>query len=296
MQAERFVLDPITLLLIVDIGAETLLGSLPNKPVMTPQAAWQLFDWWYELERHHRGTAGHAATTSNGNLVIIPVTAEQRRSVQAFWQRVWNTIRQHLELLEPPPLMNPELQKCVSLIGSPVVSSMALAAAQGWAYVTEEAMLAAVAKHIANAKVGSLHRLFAVGATRAWWLPSQAVIHMATMIHHGWSWVSFPVSMIRTALRLPAPQRQRTVELLLRQIKKSEAAVAVRTLFNLLRDIDKNVYPDVDPSRLRKLAVECLPSGLRREVRTQLAKDFERRHPSRVHRASRRCLERWANS
>lgn len=295
-EAERLVLDPITLLLMVDIGAESLLGSLPNKPVMTPQAAWQLFDWWYELERHHRGTAGHAATTSNGDLVLIPVTAEQRRSVRAFWWRVWNAIRQHIELVEPPPLTNSNLQKCIPLVGEPVISGMALAAVKGWAYVTEEGMLAAVAKHIANAKVSSLHRLFAVGATHAWWRPSQAVGHMATLIRHGWSWVSFPVSMIRTALCLPAPQRQRTVELLLRQIKKSEPTVAVRTLFDLLRDVDKNVYPDVDPSQLRKLAVECLPSGLPREVRTQLAQSFERRHPSRIHRASRRCLERWAHS
>src|SRR6185437_1906476 len=129
--AERLVLDPITLLLMVDIGAEPLLGSLPKRPVMTPQAAWQLFDWWYELERHHRGTAGYASTTSNGDLVIIPVTAEQRRSVHVFWQRVWSAIRQHIELVEPPPLVNYDLLKCVPLVGRPVVSGMALAEAQG---------------------------------------------------------------------------------------------------------------------------------------------------------------------
>jgi len=294
-KAERVVLDPITLLLMIDIGAEPLLGSLPKKAVMTPQAAWQLFDWWYELERHHRGTAGHAATTSNGDLVIVPVTAGQRRSVRAFWQRVWNTIGQHIELIEPPPLTNPDLQKCIPLTGRPVVSGMALAAAEGWAYVTEEGMLAAVAKHIANTKVGSLHRLFAIGAAHSWWRPSQAVGHMATLIRHGWSWVSFPVSMVRTALHLPPPQRQKTVELLLRQIKKAEPAVAIRTLFDLLRDVDKNVYPDVDPSWLRKLAIECLPSSLSRETRPQLVQSFALRHPGRIHRASRRCLERWAN-
>lgn len=288
-------LDPITLLLMVDIGAEHLLGLLPKKPVMTPQAAWQLFDWWYELERHHRGTAGHAATTANGELVIIPVTAQQRRSVQAFWQRVWDTISQHIELVEPPPLTNPDLHNCIPLVGTAVISGMALAAAQGWAYVTEEGMLVAVGKHIANAKVGCLHRLFAIGAAHGWWRPSQALGLMATLIRHGWSWVSFPVSMIRTALRLPAPQRLKMVELLLRQIKKSEPAVAVRTLFDLLRDVDKNIYPDVDPSRLRKLVVECLPSGLPREVRTRITQDFARRHPSRIHRASRRRLERWAS-
>lgn len=295
-EAKRLVLDPITLLLMVDIGAEPLLGLLPKKPVMTPQAAWQLFDWWYVLERHHRGTAGHAVTTSKGDLVIIPVTAEQRRSTRAFWQRIWNTISQHIEIVEPPPLTNSDLQKCIPLVGRSVISGMALAREHGWAYVTEEGMLAAVAKHIANAKVGNLHRLFAIGAELAWWRPSQALSHMATLIRHGWSWVSFPVSMIRTALCLPTPQRQKTVELLLRQIKKSEPAVAVRTLFNLLDDVDNNAYPNVDSCRLRKLAVECLPSGLPRELRTRLAQDFARRHPGRIHRASRRCLERWAYS
>jgi len=35
-EAERLILDPITLLLMVDIGAEPLLGLLPSRPVMTP--------------------------------------------------------------------------------------------------------------------------------------------------------------------------------------------------------------------------------------------------------------------
>lgn len=293
-QAERLVLDPVTLLLMIDIGAEVLLESLPKKPVMTPQAVWQLFDWWYELERHHRGTAGHATTTPNGDLVIIPVTAQQRRSVRDFWRRVRNAISQHIEIVEPPPLSKSDLLKCIPLVGKSVVSGMALAAVRGWAYVTEEGMLAAVANHIANAKATSLHRLFAIGTTRTWWRPSQAVIHMATLIRHGWSWVSFPVSMVRTALGLPASQRLRTVEPLFRQLKNAEPAIAVRTLFNLLSEIDKNVYLNVDPSRLRKLAIECLPRGLPREVRVQLARSFAQHNPSRTHRTSRRSLERWA--
>lgn len=292
--AERFVLDPVTLLLMVELGAEAFLGSLPEKAVMTPQAAWQLFDWWYELERHQRGTAGYATTTANGELVMVPVTAERRRSVRAFWRRVSNAITQHVELREAPALNNPYLQKCIPVVGQPVITGMALAALHGWAYVTEEGMLSALAKHIANARVASLHRLFVLGAAQAWWRPAQAVMHIAMLVRYGWSWVSFPVSMVRTALRLPSAERKRAVETLLGSIKKADTSIAIRTLFALLRDIDKNLYPEVDSSWLRKLAVECLPLGLAPEMRARLVREFSRLHPGRIHRSSRRRLEKWA--
>ena len=291
----RLVLDPVTLLLMVDINADGLLTALPAKPVMTPQAAWQLFDWWYELERHHRGTAAHVTASAEGKLIVLPVTAERRRETLAFWQRVLNAVIQHIELVQPPPVTNTELQQCVRVLGTPVISGMAVAAAHGWAYVTEESMLRAVAIHVAHAQVGSLHRLLVIGATRGWWRPAQALAYLSTLIRHGWTWISFPVSMLRTALRLPTAERGPIIELLLRQMKRAEPTVAIRTLFALLRDLDKNVYPGVDASRLRKLIGDCLPAGISREQRLALSQQYARLHTGRLHRASRRCIERWAN-
>ena len=291
----RIVLDPVTLLLMVDVGADSLLTALPAKPVMTPQAAWQLFDWWYERERHRRGMAAHVVTSAEGGLVLLPVTAERRRATQAFWRRVLNAVTQQIELLQPPALTNTELRQCVTVLGAPVVSGMALATARGWVYVTEEAMLRAAAMHIACAKVGSVHRLLVIGAARGWWRPERAIVYLTALLRHGWSWISFPVSMLDTALRLPAAERGPTVELLLRQMKRADPVVSIGSLFVLLRNLDRNVYPSVDVDHLRKLIVDCLPSGIPREQRLMFSRTFARVHPGRLHRASRRCVERWAN-
>lgn len=291
----RVVLDPVTLLLMVDIGAESLLAALPVKPVMTLQAVWQLFDWWYERERHHRGMVAHAVASADGSLVFVPVTTEWRRATQAFWQRVLNAITRQIELLQPPALDDPELRACVSVLGTPVISGMALAAAQGWAYVTEEAMLRAVATHIAHTNVGSVHRLLVVGAARGWWRQERTIAYLTTLMKHGWSWISFPVSMLDTALRLPAAQRRPTVELLLSRIKRADPAVSIGSLFVLLRDLDRGVYPSVDVDHLRRLIASSLPSGVPRKERLTFSRIFTRKHPGRLHRASRRCVERWAN-
>ena len=76
------------------------------------------------------------------------------------------------------------------------------------------------------------------------------MVHLATLIQHGWSWVSFPVSMLRTALRLPQATRDGTFATLLSRIKLAEARVAVPTLFALLRDLDANAFPGLDVDRL----------------------------------------------
>lgn len=295
IECGRLVLDPVALLLMVDVGADSLLAALPVKPIMTPQAAWQLFDWWYERERHRRGTVAHAVTSDDGRLVLVPVTTEQRRATQTFWRRVLNAVTQQVELLQPPTLADSELRECVRALGAPIVSGMALAAEQGWAYVTEESMLRAVAAHIARTKVGSVHRLLVVGAARGWWPPERALTYLTTLMRHGWSWISFPVSMLDIALRLPATERGAPVELLLRQMKRADPALSITSLFVLLRDLDQGVYRGVGVDRLRKLIGSCLPSGIPRRQRLVFSQAFARLCTGHIHRASRRCIERWAN-
>lgn len=294
VESTRLILDPISLLLLVDIGAESLLGALPSKAVMTPQAVWQLFDWWYEHERHQRGTRAHVTMMEDGRMVWIPLTAAERRDTREFWFRVKQSVEMYIEQIEAPPLSNVELKRCVTLLGSPTVSGIALAAAQGWAYLTEEAMMRAVTVHIGQAKVCSVHRLIAAGTSLGWWSASRGVMLLATLIRHGWSWISFPVTMLATACRLQKVERGDIPNLLLSRIKMGDPTVGVQTIFALLRDLDRGVYRDVAQGRLRNFAIDCLPGGHSSIQRAAIARAFTSLHPQAIHKASRRRVAMWA--
>lgn len=288
------VVDPISLLLLVDIGAESLLSALPDKAVMTPQAVWQLFDWWYVHERHQRGTRAHVALMEDGRMAWIPLTAAERRATRAFWLRVRETVERYIEQIEAPALSNLELKRCAGLLGNPVVSGMALAAAHGWAYLTEEAMMRAVALHIGQAKVCSVHRLIASGPSLGWWSVPRAVTLLATLMRHGWSWISFPVSMLAAACKLPNDKRGDIPNLLLSRIKKGDPTVGVQTIFSLLRDLDRGVYANVAVGRLRNFAIDCFPGGSDPKYRAAVAQTFVRLHPAAIHKATRRRVQTWA--
>lgn len=290
----RLVLDPISLMLLVDIGAESSLGALPAKAVMTLQSIWQLFDWWYEFERPQRGTKAHVSVLDDGRMAWIPVTAEQRRETRAYWLRVRQAVEQYIEPFEAPALSNIHLKRCAGLLGSSVVSGISLAATQGWVYLTEEAMVRVVATQIGQAKVCSVHRLIATGASLGWWPAARGVALLAALIRHGWSWISFPVAMLATACKLPNEQRGDIPNLLLSRIKKGDPNVGVRTIFALLRDLDRGLYRHVAQGRLRNYAIDCLPGGNDAAYRASVAQAFANQHPQAIHKASRRRIAVWA--
>lgn len=294
IESERLVLDPISLLLLVDIGAESLLGALPTKAVMTPQAVWQLFDWWYEHERHQRGTVAHVTMLEDGRMAWISLTAAKRRETRAFWLRVKQTLELYIDQIEAPPLSSIELKRCVGVLESPVVSGIALAKDRGWAYLTEEAMMRAVTIHIGKAKVCSVHRLIAAGASLGWWTASRGVTLLSTLMRHGWSWVSFPVSMLATACRLPKEVRGDIPNLLLSRIKTGEPTVGVKTIFAFLRDLDRGLYRNVAQGRLRNFAIDCFPGGHSSTQRAAIARAFSSLYPQAVHKATRRRVAKWA--
>ena len=263
---------------------------------MTPQGVWQLFDWWYEFERPQRGTRAHVSVLDDGRMAWIPVTANQRRETRAYWLRVKQAVERHIEQFEAPALWDIQLKRCASLLGSSVVSGIALAATQGWAYLTEEAMIRAVATQIGQAKVCSVHRLVAVGTSRRWWPAARGVTLLAALIRHGWSWISFPMTMLATACRLPKEQRGDIPNLLLSRIKKGDPNLGVRIIFELLRDLDRGIYRDVAQGRLRSYAIDCLPGGDDAAYRAAVARAFANQHPQAIHKASRRRIAVWATT
>ncbi|MGA7439913.1 MAG: hypothetical protein WBW32_17465 [Luteibacter sp.] len=103
-KATRCVLDPVSLLLLMELGADTALASLPALLVMTPQAVDLLFDWWYSLERVQRGTRGILVAMPDGRVAIHELTSENRRQIRRFWLRVKRFITEHVEIVASPAI------------------------------------------------------------------------------------------------------------------------------------------------------------------------------------------------
>jgi len=290
----RLVLDPVALLLLVSLGAEQILGALPAKPVMTPQSIQQLADWWYAFERIKRGTRAQAIMTSHG-LAIIPVTAKRRRDILSFWKRVRQVIADHVEVIEPGPLASAQFIRTRELLGSAIVSGMALAQQRGWAYLTEEAFLRRVNQGLIGGRTISVHRLLIVGSQHGWWRETQAMRWTSSLIDRGWRWVSFPVSWLGRALDLPADTRQVVLPKLLRRMQKADVRIAIEAVFGLVRDIDRGHHPRADGRRVRDQIIASLPVHLSSADRAAVALAFGQQHPGKAHQQSRRAFKAWAS-
>lgn len=294
MSGKRLVLDPIAVLLTVELGVERLLANLPLKPVISRQAAWQLFDWWYMYERPKHGTSGYTKVCDGRGLPIPPQTAAHRLAIQAFWRRLRRVVVEYCEIVDPPPIKDVAILRELSRLGPAMVSGLALAKANGWVYVTEEPMPRAFALQPFGCLVGSVHRLLVVAASLRWLQPDDMVRAISAMIRRGWRWVSFPVSAIGLALQLPESERWTALEALLRRFRRADPQIAFQTLFAMLLELDRNLFPGVDASRLRSLIASALPPVADTQIRRALARDFAQQHPCHHHRASRRVLKQWA--
>jgi hypothetical protein len=289
----RVVLDPLTVLLAVDLGAEDLIRSMPQRAVMTPQAAMLLFDWWYTRERHQRGTVGRIVGTTEGRAVPVGVTARQRLEVASYWRRVRHLVDDHIDLVEPSRLADVRLLGASDIFGPGILSGIALAMQRGWLYLTEEQMVRAVAV-AAGARTASLHRLAVHAADYSWWPKARGIQMLATMIKRGWSWISFPQAWLDDVLRMPEHCRREYLPVMLGRLRKSDARTAVQVVVRLLVNCDRRIYPDISARRLREMAIGALPDAFDALSREEIAQMFAAAYPAQMHRDSRRALRAWA--
>lgn len=142
--------------------------------------------------------------------------------------------------------------------------------------------------------MASLHRLLVCARERSWITSARALKLLVTLMDRGWSWISFPTSMLQTALRLPEQQCWPTMTTLLNRVHKADLAIAVQTLFALLVEIDRERHPRLSSTRLRAMIAGALPDGIPDEVRKRLARNFRALHPRSQYRDSRLLINRWA--
>ena len=98
--------------------------------------------------------------------------------------------------------------------------------------------------------MASLHRLLVCARERSWITSARALKLLVTLMDRGWSWISFPTSMLQTTLRQPERQCWPTIDTLLRQAHKADLVIALQALIALLAEIDRGQYPRLSTTRL----------------------------------------------
>ncbi|QEE24810.1 hypothetical protein CS053_10100 [Rhodanobacter glycinis] len=291
-KATRCVLDPVSLLLLMDLGVDTALASMPTRLVMTPQAVDLLFDWWYSLERVQRGTRGTLVAMPDGRVAIHELTSEHRLHVRRFWLRVKTFITEYVEIVASPAISEKETLNIARVLGPGIVSGMALAKERGWAYLAEELMIYGAARHIVGSPAASLHRFLVHCAQRRWCTDATVVEWLATLIRQGWRWVGYPSYMLATALGLPEARRWRVFKALLMRLRRADLPVAMSALDTLFRQLDAGRYVGVSVRRARELLLAALPPQLTKEHLETWAEQYS----GKPHAATRRALKDAAKS
>jgi len=288
--ASDWVFDPVTVLLLVAIGAQSLVPALPHKPKLTRQAAWQLTDW-YMQERDGRRAIGHVQLAANGQLQVTAFGIRDRVAMLKFWRDVNQLISRHFAIIESPSLSTKEeTLQLVNMLGTPTLTGLVAARHLDAALISEEEIVRGAATHIVGAKSASLHRFIVHAEQRGWISRTKATLALAALIQMGWTWVSFPNWMLDHALRLDEHKRWLATDIFLRRMRTAEPNVAIQTLLRALRKADEGGYRQLGVSHLRQSIYKALPR-IAHSQRAHIADMYP--NNDRKFRATRKMLKRW---
>jgi len=286
------VFDPVSVLLLVAIGAESLVAALPKRPGITKHAAWQLFDW-YAIEREGRRASAHLQLADDGRLIWTDYKARQRALLLKHWRTVNRLVRESFEIVEAPALTAPTgARQLVDVLGVPLVSGLVAANKLGWALISEEELVRGAAQ-LFDARSASLHRLIAYAESQRWISRTRATLWLAALIRMGWTWVTFPTWMLDHALRLDDAKRWSTAEAFLGRLRTAEPDPSLQVLIQVLTTADSNGYRTLDLVRLRSAIFDALPR-IEPQSRAAIAQRYAGANASRKHQATRKMLLRWA--
>lgn len=294
-QVRDWIFDPVTVLLMVTIGAEELASALPHQPTLTRQAAWQLFDWYMQEREGLRATA-HLQLAEDGRLAYYELGAARRAATLKFWRRVQRVVANNFELVDATCLNPaPELASAVDLLGTPTVSGMSHAKSADRALISEEVFIRDCAQLLfPRTAVASLHQLICHACAEQWISRTKATRWLAALINLGWTWIGFPGWMLAHAITLEKQPKGSIANAFMTRLRTAEPGPALGLLINVLRNLDFGAYRHTDSNRLRAALGSALPM-IDRKDRQAVAESYRSLSGSRAERATRRMLREWAD-
>ncbi len=294
--ADRHVLDPVTLLLLVTLEAEALAGALPARFVITPQTKATL-QQWYLQERESARARALAYLGPKGNLQFREYGIADRKSQWHFWRRVRDFVSNSCEVIEAADdELGARGAPLEDIVDAGTLSSIALCGQHGWALVAEEAGTRGTARLLGADRTTPLQRLIALAGEQRVVRRELCVEWLAGLIERGWSFVVLPFWVFVEAAGMSTPRRKPMIEALLQGIKTADPRKAAIAILGFLVTMERlrveRNETSVDSKWLWATAFRSLPpsdpafhSALRR-LSNKLA-------PGRPYRALRHAFSDW---
>lgn len=301
----RWVVDPLTICLIVETGLEPLLAAQPLSPWVTAETIKTLRDWYLQ-ERESVRAHGSMRMREDQRLEVHEISARERRAHRAYWRRVERFVEGHCE---PAPRPQDDVATRfaghVDALDAGTVSTLAAAAAYGAGVLSDELAIRAIAT-ADGLRAASLRGL-AAQALHDGRLPALVVTRMFVRLAlTGRTFLALPLRTLHLALELPSFERREALTALLKATRTADPMTVWPGAFVLMvaNDLRRALHRQLgmDRRQLVRLVLANLPpldSAHRRALIHALnSRDDGRsaqryRWWGRLHRPLRRALLRW---
>ncbi|MGE4337313.1 hypothetical protein [Stenotrophomonas sp. Y-13] len=292
--AERFVVDPVAIMTIVQCECEEIVRSF-GAPVITPQTLITLRQFYFQ-ERESLQAVAQAHVAPGGRLQFVEVGAKERVEHVKYWRKVARFVG-GCETIE---CGSDERLSAVghyeNVVDAGLASSFALASERDWTILSEEKGVRDLAAEAGVANRASLQRLIAVSADLR---PNSLLAStkaLATLASLGGHFTAIPMSVLFAALELPASQRQAAFKALLGSCREA----TIQSTFPILAALYAHNKERSRVDRKKSLSSSWLLKEITRalpRVPPTLAGPLSgfmlETFPGRANRKFRRAMLRW---
>jgi tetratricopeptide (TPR) repeat protein len=292
--AERFVIDPVAVMTIVQCKAEEILETF-GVPVVTPQTLITLRQFYFQ-ERESLQAVAQAQVTPGGKLRFVEVRARERVEHVRYWQGVARFLRtcETVECGSDEHLSS--VGHYEQVVDAGLVSSFAVAIERNWTILSEEKGVRDLAAEAGIAHSASLQRLIAVGVDLRPDSLLSATRTLAALASLGGHFTAVPMAVLLAVLKLPSSQRKPTFKALLGSCREATVQSAFPILAGLFVYSAGRSKTDqrrsVSPSWLLKEIVRAMPPIPPGLAGGPLKGFIHEAYPGRLNRRFRRAILR----
>lgn len=304
-KVDRWVLEPLTICLIVETELESLISAQAFPPWVTSETRKTLQDWYLQ-ERESVRARGMMRMRDDQRLEIHEITTLQRRAHREYWRRVERFVDTCCEPApRPPDDVATRFAGYEGAIDAGTVSALTVAVAQGTGVLSDELAIRAIAT-ADGVQAVSLRGLLA-RALHEKQLPALVVTKMfVRLASTGRTFLALPLRTLHLALQLPSSERRLALEKLMKAIRNADPMTVWPAALRLMiaNDLDRATdrRRGIDRRALVRLLLANLPpldASHRRAFYRALTEQIDARSgqryawTGRVHRSVRRAVLRW---
>lgn len=294
----EWVVDGVTICLIVEAELETMFPALGVRLYVTKETCATLREWYLQ-ERENLRAMGIMSAGDGGRVNMQSFGTRDRSVHRAFWLRVKNFVDTQCMLTErAADDVAAEFSDHVDELDVATVSSLAAAKAYGRGFLSDEMAVRQGYAQSSEIESASL-RPFLMRWFRINFMPGKGralaqIRAMARLASYGRVFQSIPIAALHLALYAGSHERREILKALLSTLRTAEPRAWLQgiTLIahnHLLRQ--RSLKKGMDPCRLIPLVLKSLPTLPKEEYR--IIADYLEQTWRAVDRRTRRSVTRW---